>query len=76
MTKLEEEFFQTVANMMWKGGVINRPNISRLSKMALNVIGNQYIQHIQLPEHKKQESRDYVDGQTPIHSSINPPDNG
>ena len=44
MTAQEERFFQTIANTIWRHGIIKRPTVSRLAKMALNVIGKQYIE--------------------------------
>lgn len=45
LTAEQFQFFQIIAYMLWKNGTIQRPTISKLSKMALNTIGNQFIEH-------------------------------
>ena len=44
LTSEEVRFFQTIANFMWKNDIIKKPTVSKLSKLALNIIGKQYLE--------------------------------
>ncbi len=44
LTRTESMFFQNIANMLWKQDIIRKPSISIIAKMALNMLGKQYLQ--------------------------------
>lgn len=56
----EDRFFQNIANMFWREGLIKKPTITKLSKLALNRVGRQYIEQIEQLERKEKEAKSYL----------------
>ena len=74
LTRDEDRLFQVIANMLWKGGVIAKPTISKFAKMSLNDIAKQYLAlHAQM-EAKENKLKNYLAKQrAPIKTvALNP----
>ena len=70
----EDRLFQRIANMLWKGGVIAKPTVSKLAKMSLNDTAKQYLAMYAKMEAMENEIKNYLAKQrAPIKTpAVNP----